>query len=78
VKTFRTLDLAVEFYQLVQDLEIRGNLKDQLQRAASSISLNLSEGNAKGAVNEKRHFFPDSLWPSSRMSDYFSVIEVRG
>jgi four helix bundle protein len=57
MKKFRTLDLAVEFYSLVQEIDIKGNLRDQLHRAASSISLNLAEGNAKGSAKEKKQFF---------------------
>ena len=57
MKTFRTLDLAIEFYELVQKIPVTGNMKDQLHRSASSIALNLSEGNAKSSAREKRHFF---------------------
>src|SRR5437870_5488660 len=57
MKTFRTLDLAVEFYDQAKKVPLTGNLKDQLHRASSSIALNLSEGNAKSSANEKRHFF---------------------
>lgn len=57
MKSFRTLDLAIEFYDLVIPLQVTGNLKDQLHRAASSIALNLSEGNAKSSAKDKRHFF---------------------
>jgi four helix bundle protein len=57
MKKFRTLDLAVEFYRKTETLKLAGNLKDQLLRAASSIALNLSEGNAKRTAKEKKHFF---------------------
>ena len=57
MKSFRTLDLSVEFYELSEKLDIKGNLRDQLLRAASSISLNLSEGNAKYTVKDKKRFF---------------------
>lgn len=54
---FRTLELAVEFYQKTEELKLTGNLRDQLERAASSISLNLSEGNAKRTVPEKKRYY---------------------
>jgi four helix bundle protein len=57
MKTFRTLDLSVEFYELSEKSDIKGNLRDQLLRAASSISLNLSEGNGKFSVKEKKRFY---------------------
>lgn len=55
--TFRTLDLAVGFYEKTVSLKITGNLRDQLSRAASSIALNLSEGNAKRTEKEKKRYY---------------------
>lgn len=57
MKTFRTLDLSVEFYEMSEKSDIKGNLRDQLLRAASSISLNLSEGNAKRTQKEKKRYY---------------------
>lgn len=57
MKTFRTLELAIEFYQEAESQKVTGNLRDQLLRASSSISLNLSEGNAKRTPKEKRRYY---------------------
>lgn len=57
MKNFRTLELAIEFYEKTEELELKGHMRDQLSRAASSISLNLSEGNAKRTVKEKRRYY---------------------
>jgi four helix bundle protein len=57
MNTFRTLDLAIEFYSLAEEQRVTGNLRDQLLRASSSISLNLSEGNAKRTAKEKRRYY---------------------
>jgi len=57
MSNFRTLDLAVEFYEKTEELKIKGHMRDQLDRAASSIALNLSEGNAKNSVKDKKRFF---------------------
>lgn len=57
MKSFRALDLSVEFYEMSEKVEIKGILRDQLLRAASSISLNLSEGNAKRTVAEKKRYY---------------------
>lgn len=60
MKTFRTLELAIEFYGMVEEVKITGHLREQLLRAASSISLNLSEGNARGSAKDKRNFFQNA------------------
>lgn len=57
MKTFRTLELSVQFYEMVEAENIKGHLRDQLLRASSSISLNLSEGNAKRTTAEKKRFY---------------------
>ncbi|MES2963877.1 MAG: four helix bundle protein [Bdellovibrionota bacterium] len=57
MKTFRTLELAIEFHGLIDSMEIQGHLRDQLFRATTSISLNLSEGNAKRSAKEKKRFY---------------------
>ena len=57
MKTFRTLELAIEFYEMSEGLALSGHLKDQLLRASSSISLNLSEGNAKRTEKEKKRYY---------------------
>lgn len=57
---FRTLDQAVEFYEIIQSVRASGELRDQLHRAASSIALNLSEGNAKSSANDKKAYFQRS------------------
>jgi four helix bundle protein len=56
-KKFRTLEFAIDFYAKVDEQKVTGNLRDQLLRAASSISLNLSEGNAKRTEKEKKRYY---------------------
>jgi len=57
MKTFKTLELAIQYYGLVDTLDIPYHLKDQLQRAASSVALNLSEGNAKFSNKDKKRIY---------------------
>ena len=74
---FITLELAVEFYQIVEELKVKGNLRDQLLRAASSISLNLSEGNAKGSVKEKKRFYKIAYASQQECLTILRLIKIR-
>ena len=56
-RPFRTYDLAVSFYHLTQTLQLPRHLKDQLDRAASSVVLNLAEGRGRSTKVDQRRFF---------------------
>ena len=57
MKNFRTLNSAVEFYHLAQQLPLKKHLKDQLDRASLSIALNLAEGRARKNIKDQVRFF---------------------
>ncbi len=57
IKNFRTYDLAVRFYRLSQTLSVQDFLRDQLNRAASSIVLNLAEGRGKPTLKDQLRFY---------------------
>ncbi|MEZ4753120.1 MAG: four helix bundle protein [Bdellovibrionota bacterium] len=57
MKNFRTFKLAVEFYQLASKLKVKQHLRNQLDRAASSIALNLAEGRGKRTTKDQVRFF---------------------
>jgi four helix bundle protein len=54
---FRTYKLAVNFYKESQALKLPRHLKDQLDRASSSIALNLAEGRGRSTTKDQKHFF---------------------
>jgi four helix bundle protein len=56
-KPFRTYELAVQFYHLTQPLQVARHLKEQLNRAAASIVLNLSEGSGRQTRADQKRFF---------------------
>ena len=57
MKKFKTYDLAVNFYRQSQLLQLRGDARDQLHRAARSIVLNLAEGRGKRTKADQLRFF---------------------
>lgn len=59
---FRTLELAIEFYQRAEGSRFSKRcMKDQFDRALLSIVLNLSEGSAKPTVKDRLKFYSISM-----------------
>lgn len=77
MKTFRTLDLAIEFYERSEQSDIKGNLRDQLLRAAASISLNLSEGNAKRTVAEKKRYYQIAYASTQECRTILKLVKIQ-
>jgi len=57
LKSFRTYQLALQFYKEAKGLRLKTPLRDQYQRALLSILLNLSEGSAKPTAKDRRRFY---------------------
>jgi len=51
------LDFIKWFYALAEKINIKGNLFNQLDRAANSIVLNIAEGNGKYTPADRCRFF---------------------
>lgn len=61
LQTFRSYQLAVEFYRLAESQKAPGHLRNQLLRASSSVALNLKEGSAKRSPRDRRRFYEIGL-----------------
>lgn len=57
LQNFRTFQISVNFYQECLKIKLPRHLKDQMNRASSSISLNLAEGYGKSTYKDQRKFF---------------------
>lgn len=61
LQSFRSYQLAVQFYRLAERQRAPRHLKDQLLRASSTIALNLSEGSAKRSAADRRRVYEIGL-----------------
>jgi four helix bundle protein len=58
---FNVYTTAVEFYRTTRTLGVPYHLRNQLDRAASSIVLNIAEGAGRRTFAEKRRFYDIAL-----------------
>jgi four helix bundle protein len=61
LKNFRCYQLSVQFYKSLVPMRCPAHLKAQLLRSASSISLNLAEGDSRQSLQDRRRFFVIAL-----------------
>lgn len=54
---FRSYQLSIQFYREASQVKLPYHLRDQFVRAASSITLNLAEGSAKGTAKDRLRFY---------------------
>ena len=57
LKNFRTYHLSVALYRSTRTLRLPSHLRSQLDRAASSVTLNLAEGAGRRTTADQRRFF---------------------
>lgn len=57
MQTFRTYELAKQFYKDCESLKLKAPLKDQFDRAILSVVLNLAEGAAKPTGKDRKRFY---------------------
>lgn len=89
MKNFRTYQESVRFYRLATGAKLPRHLKDQLVRAAASVSLNLAEGYGRSSHDDRLRFYRMALGSlrecqavldlaGSQWSDLMGVADVLG
>ena len=78
IKNFRTFNQAVEFYHLATALNPRRPLKDQLERAASSIVLNLAEGSGKSSPADRGRFYQIAFGSLRECQSVLDLTQAKG
>ncbi len=61
LENFRSYQNSIIFYHECEQIKCAKHLRDQLNRAASSIALNLSEGSSQPTSANRRRFYHIAL-----------------
>ncbi len=77
MKNFVAFELAVELHGKVEVIGLKGNLKDQLERAASSVVLNLAEGSAKPTQRDRAKFYATAFGSIREVQAVFRLIRLQ-
>ena len=74
MQKFKTYQLAIQFYRKSNNLNLKGPMKNQFQRALLSIPLNLSEGSAKSSAKERKKLYEISLGSLREVQTILSLV----
>ena len=72
--------VAIEFATMVPALtkSARPALRDQIERASSSIALNLAEGSARRTRRDRHHFFSMAQGSAAECAAALDILRVTG
>ena len=77
MRSCRTYQTAIQLYRKTRLLGAPRHLKDQLDRAASSVVLNLAEGWSKTSLKDRRRFFEIALCSLRETQAILELLEDR-
>ena len=75
LKNFQTYQLALKFYKETRKLKLKGEIKDQLNRASLSIVLNLAEGSGKESTKDRKRFFQMAFCSIREVQAILEILE---
>ncbi|MBI3543601.1 MAG: four helix bundle protein [Deltaproteobacteria bacterium] len=74
---FRTYEFSVQFARLCRTLDVPPDLKDQLDRASASITLNLREGSGRYTPKDRFRFYRTALSSFRECEAIFDIIDLK-
>ncbi len=77
VRNFLAYDLAVQLYAQCEGIKAKHFIKDQLERAALSIVLNLAEGAGKPSRAEQRRFYSIAFGSLRETQALLQILKVQ-
>ena len=75
LQSFRSYQTALQLYRLTRPLRLPRHLRDQLDRASSSIALNLAEGYGRSSPADKRRHYQIAM---GSLREVQSIIDLSG
>lgn len=72
---FLTYQLAVKLYKAVKALGLRGEIRDQIERASLSIVCNLAEGSGKTKTADRLRFFEIAMGSTREVQALLEIID---
>jgi four helix bundle protein len=78
MKNFRTYGLAKEFYKACRTLVLPASVRDQLERAALSVALNLAEGAGRLTKADQRRFYSIALGSLRECQAVLDLRDIEG
>src|ERR1700758_4515134 len=74
MRNFRTYQMALELHKAAKGLSLKGELRDQLERASLSVVLNLAEGRGRKG-KDRLHFCRIAMGSLKEVQGCLDVIE---
>ena len=74
----RVLEFVAWSHTLLDGVDAVGSLRTQLERAASSMPLNIAEGNVKSSPRDRRRYWEIALGSTVECAAILDVLVVRG
>ena len=76
LKNFRIFNASVNFYRECKKVKLSHELRDQLVRASSSVSLNIAEGYGRINIRDKKRFYKIALGSLRECDAIFQLADI--